>query len=184
MLQDASRAVRLVRHHANDWGVDPDKIGVIGSSAGGHLASTLVTHFDSGKADSDDQVERHSSRPDFGILCYPVVTMGPGTHGGSKANLLGKSPDPSLVWLLSNEKQVSPQTPPCFIWHTAEDQAVLVQNSLGFASALADSGVPFDLHVFQNGRHGIGLQDKFPFDKAHPWAADLHFWLTENAWLK
>lgn len=114
MLQDAARAVRFVRHHATKFHVNASRIGIIGSSAGGHLSSTLLTHFDNGSPDSDDPMEKLSSRPDFGILCYPVITMGPETHQGSKNNLLGKDPDPSLVWYLSNEKQVSPQTPPLF----------------------------------------------------------------------
>jgi acetyl esterase/lipase len=183
MLGDAARAVRLVRFHASRWNVNPARIGVIGSSAGGHLVSTLATHFDHGDSGADDPVERMSSRPDFAILCYPVITMGPGTHNGSRRNLLGDNPDPALVWELSNEKQVTPQTPPCFIWHTAEDGGVRVQNAIHFASALADAGVPFDLHVFQKGRHGIGLQDKPPFANTHPWSADLLFWLRENGWL-
>lgn len=183
MLQDAARAVRFVRHHATTFHVNASRIGIIGSSAGGHLSSTLLTHFDNGSPDSEDPLEKLSSRPDFGILCYPVITMGPETHQGSKNNLLGKDPDPSLVWYLSNEKQVSPQTPPCFLWHTAEDKAVLVQNSIAFASALAAANVPFDLHIYQKGRHGIGLQAKFPFENPHPWATDLRFWLKENGWL-
>lgn len=183
MLQDAARAVRYVRHHSTTFKVNPSHIGIIGSSAGGHLSSTLLTHFDNGSSESEDPIEKLSSRPDFGILCYPVITMGPETHQGSKNNLLGKDPDPSLVWYLSNDRQVSPQTPPCFVWHTAEDKAVLVQNSIAFASALAAANVPFDLHIYQKGRHGIGLQSKFPFENAHPWATDLRFWLKENGWL-
>ena len=116
MLNDAARAVRLVRARAGEWKLDPHRIGIMGSSAGGHLASTLLTHFDSGKPDADDPVERQSSRPDIGILCYPVITMGERTHQGSKNNLLGKEPTPELVKLLSNELQVTKETPPCFIF--------------------------------------------------------------------
>ncbi|PYK60601.1 MAG: endo-1,4-beta-xylanase, partial [Verrucomicrobia bacterium] len=121
MLNDAARAVRLVRARSGEWKLDPHRIGIMGSSAGGHLASTLLTHFDSGKPDADDPVERQSSRPDLGILCYPVITMGEHTHQGSKNNLLGKDPSPELVKLLSNELQVTKETPPCFIFHTDED---------------------------------------------------------------
>src|SRR5437867_5805668 len=122
MLQDAQRALRLVRTRAAEWKVDPQRVGIMGSSAGGHLASTAVTHFDAGRPDDADPVERQSSRPTLGVLCYPVISMGAITHGGSKRNLLGDDPDPALVDLLSNEKQVTKETPPCFLWHTWEDK--------------------------------------------------------------
>lgn len=185
MLNDVNRAVRLVRHRAADFAVDAKRVGVMGSSAGGHLASTAVTHWDEGRADATDAVEHQSSRPDLGILCYPVITMGEFTHQGSKRNLLGEKPDPALVWLLSNELQVTPRTPPCFLWHTAEDSAVPVENSLAFAAALQRARVPFDLHVFESGRHGIGLQSKPPqFENVHPWALDLVYWLKQRHWAK
>ena len=185
MMDDVNRAVRLVRHRAGDFGVDPKRVGVMGSSAGGHLASTAVTHWDLGRADAVDPVDRLSSRPDLGVLCYPVITMGEFTHAGSRRNLLGDKPDPALVWLLSNELQVTPRTPPCFLWHTAEDTAVPVENSLNFAAALQRAKVPFDLHVFQSGRHGIGLNAKPPeFEGAHPWAGDLVFWLKQQGWAR
>jgi acetyl esterase/lipase len=184
MLNDAARALRLVRARAADWRIDPKRVGIMGSSAGGHLASTLLTHFDSGKADAEDPVDRQSSRPDLGILCYPVITMGEYTHQGSKSNLLGKDPSPDLVRLLSNELQVTRETPPCFLFHTFEDTAVPVENTLAFASALRKAGVPFDLHIYQKGRHGIGLADKPPFAHAHPWAADCLFWLREQGFVK
>ncbi len=184
MLNDAARAVRLVRATAHQWHLDPKRIGIMGSSAGGHLASTLLTHFEAGKPDGDDLIERESSRPDIGILCYPVITMGPNTHLGSKNNLLGKDPSPDLVKLLSNEQQVTSNTPPCFIFHTWEDKVVKVENSLEFAAALQRAGVPFDLHIYQQGRHGIGLADKAPFNNVHPWAKDLVFWLRVQGFLK
>ena len=184
MLEDAQRAIRLVRARAAEWKLDPRRVGIMGSSAGGHLASTAATHFAAGKSDAADAAERQSSRPDLGILCYPVITMGTNTHQGSKNNLLGKEPSPELVELLSNEKQVTKETPPCFLWHTAEDQAVKVENSLDFAAALQRNGVPFDLHVYQKGRHGIGLADKPPFNSPHPWARDLVFWLKEQGFAK
>ena len=177
MLEDAARAVRLVRARADGWRIDPKRVGIMGSSAGGHLASTVLTHFDAGQPDAADAVERQSSRPDLGILCYPVISMGPNTHGGSKNNLLGKDPDPELVKLLSNELQVTKETPPCFIWHTWEDKAVKVENSLDFAAALQKAGVPFDLHVYQHGAHGLGL------GKNHPWAQDCVFWLKGQGFL-
>jgi acetyl esterase/lipase len=178
MLEDAARAVRLVRARADEWKVDPKRVGIMGSSAGGHLASTLLTHFDAGKADAADPVERQSSRPDLGVLCYPVISMGPNTHAGSRNNLLGKDPDPNLVKLLSNELQVTKDTPPCFLWHTWEDKAVKVENSLEFATALRSAGVPFDLHVYQKGAHGMGL------GKNHPWAQDCVFWLKAQGFVK
>ena len=184
MLNDAARAVRLTRAKAGEWKIDVKRVGIMGSSAGGHLASTLLTHFDAGKADAADPVERLSSRPDVGILCYAVISMGPNTHGGSKQNLLGKEPAPELVELLSNEKQVTKETPPCFIWHTWEDSAVKVENSLDFAAALRKAGVPFDLHVYQKGAHGMGLGGGRAGGEHHPWAADCLFWLKERGFAK
>lgn len=188
MLGDVSRAIRLVRSRAAEWKLDPHRIGVMGSSAGGHLASTAVTHFDAGKADAADTVDRQSSRPDFGVLCYAVISMEDGvTHSGSKANLLGKEPDPKLVELLSNEKQVTKNTPPCFVWSTQEDKAVPVTNSLRFVTALQQNGVTYDFHVYQKGPHGIGLSEgkngAAP-GEIHPWAKDLLFWMRQNSWIK
>ena len=183
MLQDAARAVRLVRARSAEWDVDATRVAIIGSSAGGHLASTLLTQFDLGNPESTDAVERLSSRPDLGILCYPVITMGEYTHGGSKTNLLGPNPEPALVELLSNELQVKKTTPPCFVWHTWEDKAVRVENALIFAGALQKAGVPFDLHIYQQGRHGIGINDKPPFANPHPWTRDLLFWLRAHKFL-
>ncbi len=185
MLQDAARAIRLTRSRASEWKIDPKRIGIMGSSAGGHLASTALTHFDAGKADAADAIERESSRPDFGVLCYAVITMGEFTHQGSKNNLLGKDPLPELVRELSNELQVTRETPPCFLWHTAEDTAVPVENSLHFAEALRKAGVPFDLHVYEKGRHGIGLGSQpYGGGEHHPWSADLLFWLKSRGYLK
>jgi acetyl esterase/lipase len=185
MLQDAARAVRLVRAQAGEWKLDSHRIGIMGSSAGGHLASTLVTHFDAGKPDATDLIERQSSRPDLGILCYPVITMGQFTHQGSKQNLLGKDPSPELVRELSNELQVTKDTPPCFVWHTYEDSGVRVENSLQFAEALRRAGVPFDLHIYQKGQHGLGLgtRDWNP-EKRHPWTRDCIFWLQVQGFVK
>lgn len=185
MLQDAARAVRLVRANAADWGLDPKRVGIMGSSAGGHLASTLLTHFDAGDATAADPIERQSSRPDLGILCYAVITMGPNTHQGSRNNLLGRNPSPELVRLLSNELQVTPQTPPCFIWHTWEDPAVKVENSLEFALALRRAGVPFDLHIYQKGNHGLGLGSR-DYDPAKwmDWTRDCISWLRVQGFVK
>jgi acetyl esterase/lipase len=157
-LQDAQRAIRLVRSRANEWGVDPKRVGILGFSAGGHLASTAATHFDDGQADAVDPVERQGSRPDFAVLCYAVISLlDPPAHAGSRRHLLGDPADPKLVELLSNERQVTPRTPPTFLWHTADDSAVPVANSLLFFEALTKAGVPGELHVFPHGRHGLGL---------------------------
>lgn len=181
MLNDAARALRIVRARAAEWKIDPARIGIMGSSAGGHLASTLLTHWDAGRADAADPVDRLSSRPDFGILCYAVISMQTNTtHMGSRGNLLGENPDPALADSLSNELQVRADTPPCFIWHLYGDTAVKVENSLLFASALSRSKVPFSLHVYEGTRHGTGLGDKAPFAHTHPWAGELLFWLKER----
>jgi len=184
MLNDAARAVRWVRAHADEFKVDTRRVGIMGSSAGGHLASTLVTHFDSGNAQAKDPVERQSSRPDLGILCYAVISLGEFTHQGSKNNLLGKTPAPELVKLLSNELQVTTNTPPCFLWTTFEDKAVPIENTLLFAGALQKNRVRFDLHIYEQGRHGIGLKDKPPFANPHPWAGDCLFWLKVQGFVK
>ena len=183
MLGDAARALRTVRANAKQWKIDPDKIGIMGSSAGGHLASTLLTHFDAGNPQASDPIDRISSRPSLGVLCYPVITLGEFTHRGSKRNLLGDKPSAELVELLSNEKQVTGNTPPTFLWHTVQDNAVPVENSLQFATALRKAGVPFALHVYQKGRHGIGLADKPPFKNIHPWGKDLVFWLKAQEFI-
>ena len=184
MLNDAARAVRWVRAHADDYKIDPKRVGIMGSSAGGHLASTLVTHFDAGDTNATDAIERQSSRPDLGILCYAVISLGEFAHKGSEQNLLGKNPSPELVQLLSNELQVTTNTPPCFIWTTFEDKTVPMENSLLFAGALRKNRVPFDLHVYQKGGHGMGLKDKPPFANPHPWAGDCLFWLKAQGFVK
>jgi acetyl esterase/lipase len=185
MLQDAARAMRIVRAKATEWKLNPKRVGIMGSSAGGHLASTLLTHFDAGQPYAPDPIERQSSRPDLGILCYAVITMGDLTHGGSKANLLGKNPSPELVRELSNELHVTKDTPPCFIWHTYEDKTVPVENSLHFAEALRKAGVPFDLHIYQKGEHGLGLgSHEWNPAKRLPWTSDLVFWLRVQGFAK
>jgi acetyl esterase/lipase len=157
-LGDVQRAIRLVRSRAAEFGVRADRIGIMGFSAGGHLAATAGTHFDTGKADAGDPIDRASSRPDFLILAYPVITMkAPFAHTGSRKNLLGENPDPKLVDELSNETQVTAQTPPTFIFTTSDDSVVPVENSVMFYSALHKAGVAAELHVFESGPHGVGL---------------------------
>jgi acetyl esterase/lipase len=181
MMQDVQRAIRYVRANAGKWGLDPNRIGVMGSSAGGHLASTALTHFDAGDQNAADPIDRVSSRPNLGILCYPVITMGADTHGGSKLNLLGDNPDPKLVEFLSNEKQVSRDTPPTFIFHTYEDTAVKLENPMEFAAALRRNGVPFAFHIYTKGRHGIGLGSaEWDPGNRHPWTQECALWLKEQ----
>lgn len=182
-LQDAQRAIRTVRARAAEWKVDPAKIGIIGFSAGGHLASTAGTHFDAGDSQSDDPIQRVSCRPDFMILCYPVIAWDqPYTHRGSQRNLLGESPAPELVRSLSNETQVTPNTPPTFLFHTDADTAVPVENSLVFYQALRAAGVPAELHIYRTGAHGLGLAPKEP--GAVNWPKQCEDWLAGLGFLK
>ncbi len=175
-MMDGQRAIRTVRARAAEWKIDPTRVGVLGFSAGGHLASTLGTHFDKGDAKSPDPIERVSSRPDFLILCYPVISLtAPTTHRGSLQNLLGESPDPKLLHSLSNETQVTPQTPPTFIFQTSEDTGVPAENSVSFYLALHKAGVPVEMHIFQNGRHGVGLAKDLPGTKE--WSELCQEWL-------
>jgi acetyl esterase/lipase len=157
-LQDAARALRTLRARAGELKLDPHRIGILGFSAGGHLASTLSTHFDAGDANAADPVDRAGSRPDFSILVYPVISFTTEyTHTGSRTNLLGNSPTPELMELLSNEKQVTAQTPPTFLVHTAEDKGVPAENSLLYALALRKAGVPVEMHLYEKGPHGFGM---------------------------
>jgi acetyl esterase/lipase len=159
MMQDVQQAMRMVRSRAAEFKIQPDRIGVWGFSAGGHLASTAATHFE-----SKDGV---TSRPDFAILSYPVITMKDFTHKGSRRNLLGENPDPALVELMSNETQVTAQTPPTFIFFTSDDSAVPVENGIMFYEALRKAGVPAEMHIFRSGPHGVGLAPDYP---------DLSWW--------
>ncbi|MDB6057827.1 MAG: esterase/lipase, partial [Verrucomicrobiales bacterium] len=185
MLQDAARAIRTLRARAGEWNVDSNRVGIIGSSAGGHLTSTLLTHFKSAEnkpADSKDPIDEISCRPDLGIVCYPVITMdGPSVHSGSRKNLLGENPSPELIHELSNQFHVTKDTPPTFIWHTAEDKGVLVENSLMFAEALAKAGVPFEIHVYEKGPHGLGLGSRtYNPTKWLEWTRDCNIWLKAH----
>ena len=175
-LQDAQRAIRTVRSRAAEWGVKPDRVGIWGFSAGGHLASTAATHFDAGRTEAADAIERASSRPDFAILAYPVITfVNEHVHKGSRRNLLGDTPDDKLVQYLSNETQVTPQTPPTFLFHTNEDAGVPPENSVLFYLALRKAGVPAEMHIYERGRHGVGLAPRDPVLSS--WGARLSDWL-------
>jgi len=162
-LTDAQRALRLVRFRSREWGVDPARVGIMGFSAGGHLVSTVGTHFDDGTPQAADPVERMGSRPDLMILAYPVISFAaPFAHAGSRQSLLGDPPDPKLVEDLSNERRVTARTPPAFLFHTADDLAVPVENSLAFYEALHAAHVSAELHVFPKGPHGVGLAPQDP----------------------
>jgi acetyl esterase/lipase len=183
MMEDAQRAVRFVRSHAARWNLDPSRIGALGFSAGGHMASTAGTHFDGGNPSSPDSVERVSSRPDFMILAYPVITMsGPLAHGGSRRNLLGDNPPATLVRLMSNETQVTHGTPPTFMVATTDDAVVPVQNSLLFYDALRVFGVSAELHIFESGHHGFGLAPGDPV--LSTWTSQCEVWLRRHGWAR
>ncbi len=168
-FQDATRAMRIIRYNAKKWHLKNNQIGIMGFSAGGHLASTVGTHWDNGKKNNQDPLAAVGSRPDFMILAYPVITMEDSfTHEGSKHQLLGKNPDPKLVELLSNEKHVTPKTPPTFLVHATTDPAVPVQNSVSFYEALHKNGVPVEMHLYEQGPHGFGLAQQYPLLKSWP----------------
>jgi acetyl esterase/lipase len=183
-MLDVQRAIRIVRATAKDYSIDPKRIGVWGFSAGGHLASTAATHFDEGKPDATEPAEKVSCRPDFAILAYPVITMAEKTHGGSKNNLLGKTPDPKLVEFYSNEKQVTAKTPPTFLFHTVEDKAVPIENSRLFKAACEKAGVPVELVEYEKGRHGVGLGNgKNDPPELKEWPVKLEKWMQERGLL-
>ena len=181
-LRDVLRAVRLVRSRAAEFGVDPARIGVYGSSAGGHVASCAATLFDHPAGRTGHALDAVSARPDFVLLQYPVIFMeGPHVHAGSRRNLIGENPSPDLVALLSTDRQVTAATPPAFLVHTAEDASVPLENSVAFHAALRRAGVPAELHLFQKGPHGFGMrQDLGP---ASEWPRLAETWMRAGGWL-
>ena len=182
-LHDAQRAIRTVRSRAKEFGVAPNRVGIWGFSAGGHLAATAATHFDAGNASATDAVDGMSSRPDFAVLAYPVITLTAEqyVHKGSRRNLLGDTPDGALTELLSNEKQVTKNTPPTFLFHTNEDTGVPPENSVLFYLALRKAGVPAEMHIYEKGRHGVGLAPADPILSS--WAARLTDWFRTRGLL-
>ncbi len=182
-LLDAQRAIRLIRSHAADWNLNPARVGVMGFSAGGHLASTLETHFDAGNGSATDTVDRQSCRPDFAVLVYPVISLKDGiTHQVSKLNLLGPNPDPALVASLSNETQVTPQTTPTLLVHAEDDGSVPIENSRLMLAALQKAGVPAALQVYPHGGHGFGFGAK-PDDSPPGWLDQAYDWLKGHGFV-
>jgi acetyl esterase/lipase len=179
-LMDAARAVRIVRQRAAEWKIKPDKIAILGFSAGGHLAGSLSVFFDAGDAASSDPIAKQSSRPDAAVLCYPVISSGEFAHKGSFDNLLGPDATPEQREAMSLELHVRPDTPPTFLWHTAADSGVPVENSLMMARALHDKKVPFELHVYPEGRHGLGLSPDDPH--VATWSKLCAEWLRGMGW--
>jgi acetyl esterase/lipase len=175
-LQDAQRAIQLVRQRAKEWNIDTARVGIIGFSAGGHLASTAITHFNKAVIDNKDNI---NLRPSFGVLMYPVITMGPEMHTGSRNNLIGKEPTQELTDLYSNEKQVTPQTPPAFLVHAEDDKTVPVANSILFYQAMVKNGVKGELHLYQAGGHGFGLNNKTTKEQ---WFDACKNWMDANGW--
>jgi acetyl esterase/lipase len=174
-LQDAQQAIRLVRKNANKWGIDVGKIGIMGFSAGGHLAATAATHFEKDYTGVDDGI---NLRPDFQILLYPVISFRPFGHSGSSLNLLGKKPSEELIHLFSNEEQITDYTPKAFMVHAADDKAVPIKNSLLYVEKLTENNVAADLHVYAKGGHGFGLNNKTTkelwFDRLAEWLKTNH----------
>jgi acetyl esterase/lipase len=176
-LHDLQRTIRVIRHHAGEWNIDRSRIGVLGFSAGGHLAACAATLFDDGDPNATSPIDRFSSRPDALIACYAVLSFGPFTHVGSMENLLGSDPDDATRTELSLHNRVSERTPPTFLWSTADDAAVPVENSLMFAAALCQHGVPFALHVYPHGAHGAGIAQNPPL--CRQWTSACETWLRE-----
>ncbi|HYZ83803.1 MAG TPA: alpha/beta hydrolase, partial [Bryobacteraceae bacterium] len=180
-MLDVKRAIRTVRSRAAEYKIRPDRIGVWGFSAGGHLASTAATHFDAGNSSASDPIDRVGSRPDFAILAYPVISFKQYVHKGSMRNLLGDNPDPKLVESLSNETQVTAQTPPTFLFHTDEDSGVPSENSVLFYLALRQNQVPAEMHIYRRGKHGVGLAQSDPV--LNSWGQRLSDWLKTQGLL-
>lgn len=178
-LSDALRGIRLIRSRADEHAIKPDHVGVMGFSAGGHLASSASTLWDEGNPDAEDPIDQISSRPDFSILVYPVISMRNGTtHGGSRHNLLGENPDEALVGKMSTDEQVNAKTPPTFLAHASDDRGVVPANSIHYFEALVKNGVPCELHMYEHGGHGFGMNTLKT--QQNQWLDDLDVWLKRQ----
>lgn len=181
-FEDVTRAMRTVRARSSEWALDPARIGVLGFSAGGHLASLVTTGFDAGDPGASDLVERASSRPDLAVLIYPVITLdGPWAHEGSRANLLGDDPDPVQLSELSSQARVTPETPPVFLVHSVDDEGVPCENSVLLFEALRSHGVPCEMHLMERGGHGYGLAPDDP--GLNIWTRLCELWLGTHGFL-
>ncbi len=175
---DAKRSIKFIRYNAEKFNIDPDRIGIIGFSAGGHLSSLVGVHFDYGDEKAEDPIEKISSRPNLLILCYPVISFVNHPHQGCIKNLVGDNPSKEILEFLSSEKNVKKDTPPCFIWHTQDDDVVSVFHSISFALSLKERNIDFQLHIFDNGPHGLGLAENNP--SVSKWTLLCEDWLREN----
>ena len=183
-ISDAMRAVRVVRAKASEYGIDKNKIAVMGFSAGGHLAGSVSVHYDKKMYEPTDEIDNESCRPDASILCYPVIDMYEYRHDGSRANLLGNRVSDADKKFMSLHQQITPDTPTAFLWHTSDDNCVPVENTLLYADALAKVNVPFEVHIYPHGAHGLGLADEDSRLNPHvaQWAKSLENWLILNDW--
>jgi acetyl esterase/lipase len=179
-LSDAMRAVKYVRFYAEKYNIDRDKIAVMGFSAGGHLAGSVSVHYDKDIYEPTDEIDNESCKPNASILCYSVIDMGTYRHDGSRANLLGNRPKESMSELMSLHKQVNENTPEAFIWHTSTDETVPAMNSLLYAKALGAENIPYEMHIYPLGRHGLGLAPELPY--VAKWQNDLEEWLKLKEW--
>lgn len=179
-ISDAMRAIRFVRFYAEKYGIDRDKIAVMGFSAGAHLAGSVSVHYDKEMYEETDRIDRESCRPNASILCYPVIDMGTHRHDGSRQNLLGLLPRQEMTDFMSLHKHVNENTPDTFIWHTSTDEAVPVMNSLLYAEALSAQNIPYELHIYPMGPHGLGLAPEFPY--VAKWGDNLMEWLKYKGW--
>jgi len=178
-LQDAQRSIAIVRDRAKEWNINPNKVGIMGFSAGGHLASTAGTHFDRPVIENRKHMDL---RPDFMVLLYPVISFSDSLmHKGSRDNLIGKTPSPEKINYYSNELQITARTPPAFLVHAKDDGTVKVQNSIGFYDALLKNNVPAEIHLFEKGGHGFGMNNPTTTDKWMDW---LKVWMQVNGWIK
>ena len=179
-ISDAMRTIRVVRFYAEKYGIDRNKIAVMGFSAGGHLAASVSVHFDKEMYEPTDRIDKESCRPNLSILCYPVIDMGTYRHDGSRQNLLGEHPTERMTEFMSLHKHVTADTPEAFIWHTSTDQAVPVMNSLLYAQALSAENIPYELHIYPLGHHGLGAAEELPY--VAKWQDNLSAWLKLKGW--